>query len=1173
MSSDDELGSTEPSKQQGGDYPVAGLTILQLKQRRWLARPSIHDDLQLCRVQTIKQQTTKQAIVRFESGGLKKVPLSSLQPAPTSPPATSFDTFLDRASSEPSPKRSPSQSQWIATQTNLNDSSHSQSQDAQAPVQESTFVRPVAPAPQTVQLQQRSSTKRNPREEHARRMDYLMKQSSQVDDIYTPPTADQAPSRSVSRPSSASSHRGSSARAKLLASDDEEADVISQRPGMVRKLSKRRRQQVRSTGSDTPVPPQRGKSGDEQPTDPSPAKIAQSELDNESCGSTDSESPVALPTTPHRLRNQLSATEQLKRVDKHTRPQFDCTPAESEPLPLWPGLPGREVDFSQARSPSDVAQVDGETPWPWMHLQRVAVAVPAAINRYLRSYQREGVSVMAQSLRQGQGHLLADDMGLGKTVQVIALMAALFGKTGSSEEDAGKSWASRLHRGTVLIVCPASVLYNWAHELTVWGFFEVGTYHGIHKEEAAQALEDDRLDVVLTTYGTLVKTPSLQRYRWMLVVLDECHRIKSGTSQTAKACDALVTRHRLGLSGTIFQNEFKEMWTVLHWARPGCLGSIKEFKAKFQNPIVQGHRASATVDEIKIGMEASRELLRRVAPMMLRRTKAELADQLPNKSERVYFCKLTDYQLACYRRYLTSDDIDIIRRRNEPCDCNSGNLRKKCCYQFIVGHKTGLLCTCNTGKACRKCHCSDEDKQRENVPGCTPWYYLVFPVMSTLRQLSNHPAMLIPRQLDDPDVKRKKENQCRRVFDKEDRWVQLIRRNGYEACADVKRCGKMAAAQTLIGRWLKQRDAVIVFSYSTRLLDLVEDMLRRGGLDLLRIDGAVSPKKRQTIVEAFNRGESRVILVSTKAGGEGINLTAANRVLILDPCWNPSHDRQAQDRAYRIGQQRDVEVVRLVTLGSMEELVYARQVYKLQLASIAMEGRGDQKRLFDAVQGGENGELFGLDNILAEPEPRSMIQAVLERNSDLSPTDRAALQAVAGQKDADGFVKCAYQPETVASAVTGLQPMEAGLDDDDPQLDIDGDTAHEYEVTGLLKAEGADIEMTRGDDGIVKQKPSRGALSLGQVFTISTTVLLGDDERQAGFVKPSLPMMSSSTNVTVASDSKESAGQLPLRHRLQLLRTWRRWLIANRLRPSQERFTAFVAMVVTAPEMILKDVL
>jgi hypothetical protein len=271
----------------------------------------------------------------------------------------------------------------------------------------------------------------------------------------------------------------------------------------------------------------------------------------------------------------------------------------------------------------------------------------------------------------------------------------------------------------------------------------------------------------------------------------------------------------------------------------------------------------------------------------------------------------------------------------------------------------------------------------------------------------------------------------------------------------------------------------------------------------------------------------------------GINLTAANRVLILDPCWNPSHDRQAQDRAYRIGQQRDVEVVRLVTLGSMEELVYARQVYKLQLASIAMEGREDHKRLFDAVQGKEEGELFGLDNILAEPEPRSMIQAVLERNPDLSPSDREALQAVAGEEDDDGFVKCAYKPRPDVTAIVADHPLEADGDGND----LDGDTAHEYEVRGLLKAEGADIEAPSAAED--RPRASRGALSLGQVFTISTTILLGDDVT-ASVNSDKAKIASTMTSSSTLSSDKSTlvtsikAEQAPRRHRHQLLYTWRK---------------------------------
>jgi SNF2 family DNA or RNA helicase len=215
-----------------------------------------------------------------------------------------------------------------------------------------------------------------------------------------------------------------------LGSDDDDDADANIHPGLQRKLSKRRRQQVKSAGSDTLVPAQRCKSMDASPglspAKLSPSKGAESQRalsdDANESGDTfdsdDNDDSPALVSTPHRLLPQLSATERLKRVDKEVRPQFAASTSESQSLDLWPGLPGRDVDFSQRRPPSHDGTPDELVPWPWMHLQRVAVTVPDVINRYLRSYQREGVSVMAQSLLHGQGHLLADDMGLGKTVQV-----------------------------------------------------------------------------------------------------------------------------------------------------------------------------------------------------------------------------------------------------------------------------------------------------------------------------------------------------------------------------------------------------------------------------------------------------------------------------------------------------------------------------------------------------------------------------------------------------------------------------------------------------------------------------------------------------------------------------------------------------------------------------------
>ena len=168
----------------------------------------------------------------------------------------------------------------------------------------------------------------------------------------------------------------------------------------------------------------------------------------------------------------------------------------------------------------------------------------------------------------------------------------------------------------------------------------------------------------------------------------------------------------------------------------------------------------------------------------------------------------------------------------------------------------------------------------------------------------------------------------------------------------------------------QRSDRVLIFSYSTKTLDLIENCVKARGYKFLRLDGSTSTRKRQTLVDKFQNDDSyKAFLISTKAGGLGLNLTAANKVIIFDVNWNPSYDEQAQDRAFRIGQQRDVEVIRLVSQGTVEELMYARQLYKVHLKQQALGGKDKEEeaaRLFRGVVGDKNrkGELFGIENLL-----------------------------------------------------------------------------------------------------------------------------------------------------------------------------------------------------------------
>uniref|UniRef100_A0A4W3J0J9 ER6L2 protein n=1 Tax=Callorhinchus milii TaxID=7868 RepID=A0A4W3J0J9_CALMI len=485
-----------------------------------------------------------------------------------------------------------------------------------------------------------------------------------------------------------------------------------------------------------------------------------------------------------------------------------------------------------------------------------------------------------------------------------------------------------------LIVAPLSVLYNWKEELETWGYFRVYILHGNKKDHAFRGIRRKKCEIALTTYETLrLCLNDINSIEWSAVFVDEAHKIKNPKAQITQAMKALKCRVRIGLTGTILQNNVEELWCVMDWAVTGCLGNRSRFKEDFGNPIEFGQRHTATKRELAMGRKAMRKLAKQMSYWFLRRTKAIISDQLPKKDDRVVYCSLTEFQKMVYQAVLQTEDIMLVLRGWDPCDCNSGRKRKSCCY-------------------------------KQNQYGNTV-RQIYFSYLALLRKVSNHVALLQPddstSKMQASTVKRV----CEQVFHKFPEFVQQSKQAAFETISDPKYSGKMKVLQLLLEHFRRNHDKVLLFSLSTKLLDVLEKYCMAAGLDYRRLDGGTKSEERVRIVKEFNSTQDiNICLVSTMAGGLGLNFVGANIVVMFDATWNPANDLQAIDRVYRIGQCRDVKVFRLISLGTVEEIMYLRQVYKQQL-HCAVVGSENAKRYFSAVQGSKEhpGELFGIHNL------------------------------------------------------------------------------------------------------------------------------------------------------------------------------------------------------------------
>jgi SNF2 family DNA or RNA helicase len=487
------------------------------------------------------------------------------------------------------------------------------------------------------------------------------------------------------------------------------------------------------------------------------------------------------------------------------------------------------------------ARVDAAPAWQ-LATERLASAIalrpkpPAALAGTLRDYQIEGHAWLSRIAAWGAGACLADDMGLGKTIQAIAVLL------------------DRARLGPALVIAPTSAVYNWIDELRRFA----PTLRPILYTEQRGALAALRKrDVLIASYGLLVRdADALAGARFATLVLDEAHALKNPATHRARAARRLDAGFRIALTDTPLENHLGELWSLFAIVCPGLLGSWEQFRERFAAPIER------TKDP---GARAA--LARVLRPFLLRRTKPEVARELPPRIEVPVPIALSAEEQAMY------DDarlaaVAALTRRGAAAALTGGD----------------------------PADAAGEDRR-----------FAILAALTRLRMLACHP------RLHDPASKLAS-SKLRRLLE----LLDELRRGGHRA---------------------------LVFSQFTSHLALVREELERAGFSTLYLDGATPAAERAARIRAFQGGAGDAFLISLKAGGTGVNLTAADYVIHLDPWWNPAVEDQATDRAHRIGQTRPVTVYRLIARGTIEEQILALHRDKRALVAGVLEGTGAAARL------------------------------------------------------------------------------------------------------------------------------------------------------------------------------------------------------------------------------------
>lgn len=476
--------------------------------------------------------------------------------------------------------------------------------------------------------------------------------------------------------------------------------------------------------------------------------------------------------------------------------------------------------------------------------ENASIALPSGLNARLRPYQLTGYYWMEQLKKNGFGGCLADDMGLGKTLQTLTLLLNstrdIITVKKINPEATGQLSLFDLPQTietieqrcpTSLIIMPLSLIHNWNNEIQRFAP-ELKTYSHIGGYRTKNIDDFKNYDLILTTYGLARNDfEMMSQFPFHYIVLDESQAIKNPSSKNYQAVTQLKSNYKLVLTGTPIENSLTDLWAQMNFLNPGLLGHIAFFKDEYVSPIEKGADA-----------EKSKKLQGFIEPFILRRTKDQVAKELPAKTEQTRYCSMDEEQQKLYESQKSAIRNTLL--------------------EFIDKH------------------------------GSNKSSVMVLQALTRLRQLANHPKLA-----------------------------------GFEQPS-----GKFDEVTRVLGTVLSENHKVLMFSSFVQHLKLYEEYLIEQGIKYSMLTG--NTQNREEVIASFqNDNQSQVFLISLKAGGVGLNLTAADYVFMLDPWWNPAAENQAISRAHRIGQDKKVFVYRFITSDTLEEKIVKLQNQKSELAN------------------------------------------------------------------------------------------------------------------------------------------------------------------------------------------------------------------------------------------------